>query len=70
MEAESGIGTASRAAPESRIEVFPRYHATQWYHMDAESGIGTASRAAPESIKEVLPANIRHRGLKWKRSLA
>jgi len=31
MDAESGIGTASRAAPESRIEVFPRHHATPWY---------------------------------------
>ena len=70
MDAESGIGMASSAAPESVIVVFASAHATKWYQMVAESGIGTASRAAPESIKVALPATMQHSGVKWKRSLA
>ena len=54
MEAESGIGKACRAAPESIIEGFPSYHAAQWYQMHAESGIGMASSAAPEGIIEAF----------------
>ena len=72
MEAESGIGTASRAAPENIIEVFTNFHfnAAQWYPIVAGSGIGTASRAAHKSMIEDIPAIMRHSGIKWKRSLA
>ncbi len=58
MEAESGIGTASRAAPESIKEVITNvhFHATQWYPIVAGSGIGTASRAAHKSMIEDIPA--------------
>jgi len=72
MEAESGIGTASRAAPESMQEGFANFHlhATQWYPIVAGSGIGTASRAAHKSMIEDIPAIMRHSGIKWKRSLA
>ena len=54
MDAESGIGMASSAAPECVTVVVASAHATKWYQMVAESGIGTASRAAPSCIKEVL----------------
>jgi len=67
--AESGIGTASSAAPESMI-FFTSYHAAQWYQLEAESGIGTACRVAPKGIIKLLPAIMRHRGIKWMRSLA
>ena len=72
MEAESGIGTASRAAPESIKEVFTNvhFHATQWYPIVAGSGIGTACRAAHKSMLEDIPAIMHHSGIKWKRSLA
>ena len=48
--AESGIGTAIRAAPESIKQVLQLFYASQWYTIVAESGIGTASSAAPESM--------------------
>ena len=48
--AESGIGTAIRAAPESIKQVLHFFYASQWYTIVAESGIGTASSAAPVSL--------------------